>query len=223
MDIDSFKVALKHSNLPNPLSETYPFYVLIETHGSNMDHDQEKLGVVLENLLTEGLALDGTLAQDQTQIGKIWSIRELIPEAIQHLGKPYKYDVSIPLPDLYNVVQIVKSKLADKGHYDPTGKDTDALIREVCGYGHIGDGNLHLNIVAKEASPKVSELLEPFIFEVVQTFQGSISAEHGLGLQKAKFIQYSKSPTMIKTMQSVKKLLDPNNILNPYKYLPASN
>lgn len=84
----------------------------------------------------------------------------------------------------------------------------------------IGDGNLHLNVVSQEYDQKLKDMIEPFIFEKVHEMKGSISAEHGIGLEKPPFLHLSKSESSINLMRSVKKLIDPKGILNPYKVLP---
>lgn len=93
---------------------------------------------------------------------------------------------------------------------------------KVVGYGHLGDGNLHLNISASQYDDTLLAQIEPFVYEWTSKHRGSISAEHGLGLMKANKIHYSKSPETVHLMASIKKLLDPNRILNPYKVLPHS-
>jgi D-2-hydroxyglutarate dehydrogenase len=93
---------------------------------------------------------------------------------------------------------------------------------QVLGYGHLGDGNLHLNILSTKYSDKMLAQIEPFVYEWTSKQRGSISAEHGLGLMKAEKIHYSKSSEAVQLMASIKKLLDPNSILNPYKVLPQS-
>lgn len=93
---------------------------------------------------------------------------------------------------------------------------------KVLGYGHLGDGNLHLNISAPKYDDKLLEQIEPFVYEWTARHRGSISAEHGLGLMKANEIYYSKPAEAVQIMASFKKLLDINGILNPYKVLPHS-
>ena len=87
----------------------------------------------------------------------------------------------------------------------------------MCGYGHVGDCNLHLNVVVDQYSDDVEAVLEPFIYEQVQAMHGSISAEHGLGVMKADKIGYTKHATAVKYMEEVKRLFDPQGLLNPYK------
>ena len=94
------------------------------------------------------------------------------------------------------------------------------------GHGHVGDGNLHLNVVLpgyedKSLQERTKAVIEPFVMDYVRKVSGSVSAEHGIGQQKPAFLHYSKSAQMIKTMATIKQALDPNHILNPYKVLPA--
>lgn len=83
-----------------------------------------------------------------------------------------------------------------------------------------GDGNLHLNICSRQYSSELLAQIEPFVFEWISRHTGSISAEHGIGLMKTKYLHYSKSSAAIQTMSQIKRLMDPKGILNPYKVLP---
>ncbi|RHZ84809.1 hypothetical protein Glove_74g25 [Diversispora epigaea] len=198
-----------------PLDTNYPFYILIEVSGSNKVHNDEKLSSFLENLLENQIVGDGVVAQDETQAKVIWAIREGIPEACNKAGSVYKYDLSMPLECMYKLVEDLRRKLMDAGVY---GKDLP--INNVIGFGHIGDGNLHLNVSAQNYTPEITALIEPWIYEWTEKHNGSISAEHGLGLMKAEYLRYSKSSSMINIMKKIKKELDPNGIMNPYKFLP---
>ncbi|VVC92864.1 unnamed protein product [Leptidea sinapis] len=137
----------------------------------------------------------------------IWNIRENIAEAGLHDGYVFKYDVSIPLNNYYDIVLLLRKKLE--------GKYTN-----IYGYGHIGDGNIHINVTVPEYSKEVCDMLEPYIFEQVAKLKGSISAEHGVGFRKPQFIHYSKDESALRLMKDLKHLMDPNGILNPYKVLP---
>jgi len=90
----------------------------------------------------------------------------------------------------------------------------------ICGYGHLGDSNLHFNVTSKEFDKQIVDLIEPFLYEYVSKNNGSISAEHGLGLKKRNHIHFSKKHEAIVLMKEIKKLFDPNCILNPGKVLP---
>ncbi|KAJ1667732.1 D-lactate ferricytochrome c oxidoreductase [Coemansia sp. RSA 1646] len=217
-DANCMGAVLEHQDLRNPLSSDYPFYVLVETSGSNKDHDDEKLGSLLEELMEQGVVEDGALAMDDSQIVRMWTMREGIPESLSKTGATYKYDVSIPIPVLYDIVGDITQRLEKEGLYTP-GDASSRPVKIVCGYGHIGDGNLHLNVVAEKFEDRVTGIFEPYVYEWVASHRGSISAEHGVGLMKRDYLQYSKSPAMVAYMKRIKNLFDPNTILNPYKVL----
>ena len=189
-----------------PLDGQHPFYCLIETSGSNSEHDSEKLESFLEFVMGEGIVSDGVLAQDETQIQALWSWREGIPECLGHWGGIYKYDLSIPLQQLYKLVEDTRKRLASAGLI---GEDEKQPVANVVGYGHMGDSNLHLNIATRRFDKDVERNLEPFVYEWIANCNGSISAEHGLGIAKKAFINYSRSETMIRLMKQIKELYDP--------------
>lgn len=195
-----------------PLEGDYPFYCLIETSGSNGDHDMAKLEAFLEHIMEEGIVADGVLAQDETQFQSIWRWREGITEALSHLGGTYKYDVSIPLNELYQLVEDCRERLTQMGF---VGDDESKPVRAVVGYGHMGDSNLHLNVSVRQYNKEVEKAIEPWVYEWIQKRNGSISAEHGLGLAKKEFIGYSQNDTMLKLMKQLKNLYDPVSILFP--------
>ncbi|NXK44286.1 D2HDH protein, partial [Chauna torquata] len=224
MDEKCMELVEKHLKLSNPVRGS-PFYVLIETSGSNSTHDEEKLNSFLEHAMTSGLVTDGTVATDDKKIKArtwliglplvfvhqtLWSLRERITEALTHDGCVYKYDVSLPVGKLYDLVTDMRARLGQSA-------------KNVVGYGHLGDGNLHLNITAEAYSHSLLDAIEPFVYEWTARYKGSISAEHGLGFKKKQYIQYSKSNEAVFLMQRFKAMLDPKGILNPYKTLPSSS
>ncbi|OLN85808.1 putative D-lactate dehydrogenase, mitochondrial [Colletotrichum chlorophyti] len=199
-----------------PLENEHPFYCLVETSGSNGDHDYEKLEAFLEDVMSNEIVSDGVLAQDETQSKALWGWREGIPECLGHWGGTYKYDVSIPLSDLYKLVEDTKARMEEAGLVG----DTDEFpVIGVVGYGHMGDSNLHLNVAVRRYDKRIEKVLEPFVYEWIQERNGSISAEHGLGVAKKNFIGYSRNKSMIGLMKQIKNLYDPNGIMNPYKYI----
>jgi (R)-2-hydroxyglutarate---pyruvate transhydrogenase len=188
------------------LEKEYPFYVLIETSGSDSEGDYNKVESLLADLMENEVISDGTIAQDQTQISQLWSWREGIPEALNHHGACYKYDLSVPIQEIYHLVEDTRARMIKAGL---VGETEDYPIVDVVGYGHMGDGNLHLNVPTRRFDKKVEKELEPFVYEWVSKFQGSISAEHGLGLAKKPFIGYSRSNTMLSLMRRIKDDFDP--------------
>ncbi|ORZ08713.1 hypothetical protein BCR42DRAFT_382489 [Absidia repens] len=216
-DNNALQIYKKHSDAKPLMENEYPFYVLIETSGSNKDHDDEKLTNYLENMMVDEVAQDGVVAQDETQIKNIWGVREGFTEALGKEAAVYKYDVSMPVNKINDCLEDMRQHLKDGGVFG----QPDSPIIDVVGYGHVGDGNLHLNIAANRVDKRVPALIEPYLFEWVAKQNGSISAEHGLGVAKNQFLSYSKSDGMIKMMKTMKNLLDPKGVLNPYKYLPS--
>jgi FAD/FMN-containing dehydrogenase len=156
--------------------------------------------------------IDGVLAQDETQLQNLWSLRESIAEAAGKKGSVYKYDVSMPVSQMNELVDDMRERFKA---LDMLGEGKK--VKDVVGYGHIGDGNLHINIIAESYNNEVESVIEPYIYEWIAKVKGSISAEHGLGQMKGEKIGYSKSPASIAIMKNIKHLFDPDNILNPYK------
>ncbi|XP_078429792.1 FAD-linked oxidases family protein isoform X4 [Wolffia australiana] len=210
MDCASMEMVLNHlEGVRNPFSSSmYDFYVLIETTGSDESSDKLKLETFLGKSMEKGLIDDGVIAQDMSQTLSFWRLREGITEALVKAGAVYKYDLSIPIQKLYDIVEAMRTRL---GH-----------SAKVLGYGHLGDSNLHLNISTAAYDDEVLSKIEPFVYEWTAANRGSISAEHGLGVMKADKIYYSKTPEAVNLMAAVKRLLDPKGILNPYKVLPSS-
>ncbi|KAL4978914.1 hypothetical protein BDW66DRAFT_157786 [Aspergillus desertorum] len=202
-----------------PLEGEYPFYCLVETSGSNAEHDMEKLETFLESIMGEDIVADGVLAQDETQFQSIWRWREGITEALSHLGGTYKYDVSIPLPELYQLVDDCRERLTRMGF---VGDDDSFPVRAVVGYGHMGDSNLHLNISVRQYNKDVENAIEPWVYEWIQKRNGSISAEHGLGVAKKEFIGYSQNDTNLKLMKQLKNLYDPAGFFGLFSSATAS-
>ncbi|KAH9832137.1 putative D-lactate dehydrogenase [Teratosphaeria destructans] len=211
MDGESQRMYVKASGNKLPLEHDYPFYCLIETSGSNTEHDSEKLNTFLEHVMGEEIVADGVVAESESQIQSLWGCREGISEASQHFGGVYKYDLSIPLPRLYDLVAEARQRFQTNGLMDPD--DDRKPVIDVIGYGHMGDSNLHLNVCTRRYDKEVEKALEPWVYEWVARQNGSISAEHGLGLAKKEFIGYSRSETMVKLMKQIKQLYDPVCIL----------
>ncbi|KAF5555047.1 d-lactate dehydrogenase (cytochrome) [Fusarium mexicanum] len=213
MDGRSQRIVSEVKGQEHPLEGEYPFYCLIETSGSNGEHDYAKLETFLEDVMTREVIADGVVAQDETQLRNLWGWREGITECLGHWGGTYKYDISIPLDEMYTIVEDTKARLIDLGLL---GDTPDHPVVDVLGYGHMGDSNLHLNIPVRRYDSAVEKALEPWVYEWIQKRSGSISAEHGLGIAKKKFIGYSRDDTTIGLMKQIKNLFDPNGIMNPY-------
>lgn len=237
LDRASLEVTLKH--LPgtrDPLpGSSAPFFLVVETSGSDVGHDASKMEAFLDDAMSTGLVEDGVVAQDSAQAASIWRLREGITEALRHRGAIYKYDLSMSVPQMYNLVEDTRKKL-EKAFPGGVIPDTAVALDDqkdnsiidsaiapkvkVVGYGHLGDGNLHLNISVPSYNESVRREIEPWVYEWTANVRGSISAEHGLGAMKAGAIGYSKSRAAVETMRAIKSALDPHGIMNPYKVLP---
>ncbi len=197
-----------HRELAEPLSEPSEFYALLEFDLSV----EESAMAAFTACMEEGWVVDGVLSQSDAQAATLWQLREGISESIA-ADTPYKNDLAVKvsvLPQfLKQVTDCVKQAYPDY---------------EVCWYGHIGDGNLHLNILKPKAL-SIDEFyancgrISPQIFALVQEVGGSISAEHGVGTLKADYLQFSRSPEQITAMRALKAVFDPAGIMNPGKLL----
>lgn len=197
---------VEHRALPRPLESAPPFYALVEFDEGALD----AATAAFEHCVNEGWVSDGVLSQTESQAGKLWQLREGISESIAGYT-PYKNDLAVRISRMPEFLDQVDALVADS--YPDF---------EVCWYGHIGDGNLHLNIL-KPAELSQQEFydrchsISPKIFEQVAARGGSISAEHGVGLLKRDFLGYSRSVGEIAVMRGIKAVLDPNGIMNPGK------
>jgi len=201
-----------HRKLRPPLGTPCAYYVLLEVEDLAAPRDQA-IEPWIENVFATGLAVDGTLAQHGGEARDLWALREGISESLSATGLPHKNDVALPIARL-----------------DGFCAELDGLFAsrypgwEICLFGHVGDGNLHINVMKPDAMSredffKQTKDADRDMFALVQKHQGSISAEHGIGLLKKAFLGFSRSPAEIAVMKSVKRALDPQNILNPGKIL----
>ncbi|XP_018325035.1 D-2-hydroxyglutarate dehydrogenase, mitochondrial-like [Agrilus planipennis] len=206
LDRESVILTEEKLALRSPIGE-YPFYLIIETSGSNEQYDSEKMDKFLEISLKENLILNGVASSEPSKIKNIWEIRERTAEALRHDGYVFCYDFSVPLQHFYTLVDLMKTHMGSKSH-------------RVFGFGHLGDSNLHLQVSVREHTKEIQNMIEPFVFEKVREINGSISSEHGMGFLKAKYLDISNHQSATKLMRVLKNVMDPNGILNPYKVIP---
>ncbi|MCA9587908.1 MAG: FAD-binding oxidoreductase [Myxococcales bacterium] len=204
---------LRHRKLRAPFDAPAPYYALVEVELDGEAASQERFETWAAGLLEEGLALDGTLAQHASQARDLWALREGISESLSATGLPHKNDVALPIAALDGFCRELFGVFADRY---PSW--------EICVFGHVGDGNLHLNVMKPDDMEKAEFLAKTSsadhaIFELVRRHGGSISAEHGIGLLKKPYLAYSRSEAELSAMRVIKRALDPRNILNPGKIL----
>jgi glycolate oxidase subunit GlcD len=207
----ALKRVMENTGLPRPFETETPFYVLVEVEARN-PQDEEQALEVFEKCLLEGWVSDGVISQSETQATNFWRLREDISESLAKFS-PYKNDISVAISQV-PVFMGELDGILSKAY--PTW--------EVVWFGHIGDGNLHINILrpegmTKEEFVKECRKVDVLVFEAIMKHKGSISAEHGVGLTKKPFLRFTRSQAEINMMKGIKKVFDPDNIMNPGKVI----
>jgi glycolate oxidase subunit GlcD len=200
---------LAHHDLQRPFDTAADYYVLVEFENES-ETTLETAFASFEQLMEQGYILDGVISQSETQAQNLWQLRERISESISHYT-PYKNDISVVPSKVSEFLSAIDDIV--KAQYPNF---------EIIWFGHIGDGNLHLNILRPdnlsiEEFVRQCQSVNPLIFETIRSLNGSISAEHGVGLVKRDYLTYSRVPAEIELMKQIKKVFDPDNILNPGK------
>jgi len=209
-------------NIPQPLATRGKMNVLMEIASTNPasgitdDTGQSPLRTIIEDTLgtalEDGLVLDATIAASEAQRQALWDVRETAPESHKMSAGVARSDISLP-----------QSALAPFYNEMVTGIRAIDPNLWICGYGHIGDGNLHFNLIADEKSnvdfdSKKKDLYE-LLYEKVAKYNGSISAEHGIGQTKRAQLAKVKSPEILDVMRAIKASIDPKNLMNPGKVI----
>lgn len=202
---------LRATGLARPLETVCDYYVVCEVECAHSEAEN-KIMSTFETCLEKGWISDGVISQSDVQAKTFWRYREDISESIS-VRSPYKNDIAVitsKVPEFIKDLQQVFSQAY------PTW--------EVIWFGHIGDGNLHINILrpqgmTKEDFVKECRQVDQIVFQAVRKQQGSISAEHGVGLTKKSFLTYTRSATEIEIMRGIKKVFDPDGIMNPGKVI----
>jgi FAD/FMN-containing dehydrogenase len=207
------EAVVAHDSSSRNLLPGHPWYVLIELSSQQ----REGLRGTMEELLAAGLekelVLDATIADSLEQGKAFWRIRELFGEVQRHIGASIKHDISVPVAAVPSFIEEANA----------------AVTRLIPGsrplpFGHVGDGHIHYNVTQPAGADKQAfrarwDEVNKIVFAVVQKYGGSISAEHGIGVMKRDILPNYKDPVAIELMRDLKRLLDPNGILNPGKVL----
>lgn len=200
---------LARGDVPPAFDTECPFYALLEFEAVS-EEVMERALAVFEHCMEQGWVLDGVMSQSEQQLENLWKLREYISETIAH-WTPYKNDISVTVSKVPAFLRDI-DEIVGKNYPD----------FEVVWFGHIGDGNLHLNILKPDDMDKDEffakcATVNQWVFETVQKYNGSISAEHGVGMTKRDYLHYSRSAEEIAIMRAVKAVFDPNGIMNPGK------
>ncbi|GAB4391836.1 MAG: FAD-binding oxidoreductase [Gammaproteobacteria bacterium] len=206
---DALQLVMRKHKVAAPLNEAAPFYMLLEFDA--LSETVIELALQLfEECLNQQWITDGVMSQNASQAASLWQLRELLPESLSEFT-PYKNDISVLTMHIPNLVTDLNQIITQ--HY----ADFDIIW-----FGHIGDGNMHLNILKPSGMERstftnICEQVNEQIFATIAKYDGSISAEHGIGLLKKKYLHYTRSAEQVAYLRAIKQVFDPNGIMNPGK------
>jgi FAD/FMN-containing dehydrogenase len=210
------ELVLKHiPGTREPLSKAHPWYLLVEltdTADTTSLRDDFERG--MSDVGEDGLPLDAVIAESTAQVQSLWRMRESIPEASRAEGLLDRHDISLP-------VSSVAAFIANAGK---ALQRAYPGVRVIC-FGHLGDGNLHYNAFVPgrqrdDAAAQAATDVNRLVHDMVLSYGGSFSAEHGIGQAKRLELAHYKSAVELEMMRTLKRAFDPNNIMNPGKVLP---
>lgn len=196
-----YDIASRKAETP-PFAQAYPFYVLLEAQGSSPDSDRAQFEAFLESAMEDGVIRDAVLPQSRHEREKLWAIRDNI-ESLFALWPLFVFDISVPIHRMQHYLDATEQRLRARW---------PGMTR--CVFGHLGDGNLHIVIAVGSDSADTRHAVEEIIYSELQPLHGSVSAEHGIGIEKKPYLRYSRSAPEIALMRAIKQTLDPHNLLN---------
>ncbi|OFS85614.1 FAD-linked oxidase [Oligella sp. HMSC05A10] len=200
-----YKEAVTEEGIRAPLSSDYPVYVLMEQQSANPSMQSGQFEAVLEYALEKGWVIDAAIAQTHSDAESFWKLRDSIAELLQRYAPTINFDISFPISSIGHCAEILKEIM-----------NTRFVGIRAMFFGHVGDGNIHV-VVGPVPDDTVALEIEAAFYEVVRENNGSVSAEHGIGLHKKPWLSYSRSSAEIQALKLMKQALDPKNILNPGK------
>jgi FAD/FMN-containing dehydrogenase len=187
-----------------PIPHGHPYYVLIESMGGNQEEDSARFEAALTQALEQGVASDAVIAKNQAERDGMWALRDDVAQVVNNYPM-FTFDVSLRIADMESYIAEIREAFAAKW------PDYSLMV-----FGHLGDGNLHVIPGSfPDASPETRRAVEEIVYGALQKRQGSVSAEHGIGLEKRPYLGWSRSPEEVALMRTLKHALDPKDILNP--------
>ncbi len=202
---DFYDFVTERAGLRPALETGQPFYALIESLGVDQNSDTDRIQTMLKTAIEHGLITDAVIAKSEAERLALWAVRDEVSSLMQ-LKPMFVFDISLPLRDMQNYVDRLRAKLTDRW---PNGR--------LFVFGHLGDGNLHLGIQAGAPAGDDREQVEEMVYRPLAKLGGSVSAEHGIGLEKKAYLGFCRSAPEIALMKQLKASLDPLGILNPGK------
>jgi len=198
-------VVQPRGRLPSPVAPEHRFYVILEATGTHAATDDPVFETVMTDMFAAGLVADGALAKSDAEREAIWAIRHDVDWIV---GDAFDFDVSLPVTDIYEYTEAISA-----------GLKRDIKGVDVITFGHLGDNNLHISVQCDGARTTHAHTIETHIYETLRPYGGAISAEHGIGLEKKAHLPISRSAAEIELMKTLKRSMDPQNILNPGKVI----
>jgi len=186
-----------------PMSRDFPYYVIAEAEGVDPNADEERFLNLLHAGMESGDIVDAVLPKSASERNALWQVREEFEPTLP----AYLYDISLPMRHMETYVQRLNVALAD------WRDDAEGYV-----FGHIADGNLHIFVKPHEEGAH-KEQSDGVVYSCLDGLDGSVSAEHGIGVEKKAWLGHSRSDDELHVMRSLKKLMDPDNLLNPGKVL----
>ncbi len=204
---DYYQAATTVGGIRAPLASDYPLYVLLDMQGPAPEEDAERFESVLEHALAEGWAIDAAIAQSHGDAQAFWALRDSVAEILPAIAPTINFDISVSISQIGQCVDQLRVVLAQQF------PQTQALF-----FGHVGDGNVHVVVgPLPDDGRKTEHDIELAFYTVVRALSGSVSAEHGIGLHKMPWLEYSRSEAELGLIKTLKRTLDPHNIMNPGK------
>ena len=215
------KVYAMNPSYSDPFNKKYPLYVLIEAEGSDVEHDSLSFDEALANYGEQDGLLDAVIAQSNKDVEKFWQIRDGVISILSAIKHRANFDIGVPVSVMNDFVTRVEQKLST--HFNHL---------QLCTFGHMADGNLHLLAWTEDESSaaddiknneinkeKTVQAIYQMVYEIVGDMAGTVTAEHGIGAMKRKYLHLCRSEEEIALMRTLKQAMDPKGTLNPNRVL----
>lgn len=190
-----------------PVEAGHPWYVLIEARGGEQEQDEARFQAALESALEQELIVDAAFASGAKQRDAMWAIRDDVEGIAEKLWPIIAFDISLPIAAVADYTAQVNGRLKER--WPDTFRGTT--------FGHLGDNNVHFILTIGSMEPTELRGVMEIVYEELLPYQGSISAEHGIGLEKRSFLGISRNEVEVALMKTLKQTLDPDGVLNPGK------
>lgn len=205
---DYYQFALKTLNRNDSFEEEHAYYLLFDVQSFNPEEEYVQFEKLMETAFEEGCIENALIAKSEREVEELWELRDCVSEILSINAPTINFDVSVGIEKIGDFAAQLKESLNDQF------PDIKTLF-----FGHIGDSNLHLVAGPVTGGKQMEHAIESIVYSITQAFNGSISAEHGIGLHKKPWLSYSRSSLELDVMKKIRNALDPNSLMNPGKIL----